>query len=236
MRQQYKGFTLVELLVVIAIIGTLLALLNPFHAHPARERARQATCKHNLELIAKAIRSYENEHGTLPPAHTTDENGRRLHSWRTLILPYLEQEALYNSIELTKPWNDPANEEARNTRIECFQCPSSPNSPEEKGFTTYLAITGKHCIFADHKVHKLKEVPDESSSTICVIDASYDFATHWMSPKDIDERNTFEMFQTADTKHPGIYYVAYLDGHADLVPSDVSLEDLHEQMSIGEAN
>ena len=59
----------------------------------------------------------------LPPAYTVDADGRPLHSWRTLILPYLEQEPLYQTIDLSKPWNDPANAKARRNRSSRFSLP-----------------------------------------------------------------------------------------------------------------
>lgn len=232
MRQQYKGFTLVELLVVIAIIGTLLALLKPFHAHPARERARQATCRHNLELIAKAIRSYESNYGTLPPAYTVDDKGNRLHSWRTLVLPYLGEQALYSKIDLARPWDDSANVEARNTKVESYQCPSSPNSPEEKGFTTYLGLVGERCVFANEESCKLAEITRDLSTTVCVVDVQDAFAVHWMSPNDINLEATLQMFQDANTKHPALYYVAYLDGNAGLIPSEVDAKELHKKLTV----
>src|SRR5262245_46299640 len=85
-----RGFTLLELLVVVAVIGILIALLLPA-TRSARPAARRAQCTNNLKQIALALRSYEQDHKALPPAYTVDESGRPLHSWRTLILPHLEQ-------------------------------------------------------------------------------------------------------------------------------------------------
>src|SRR5262245_49759347 len=103
---------IVEILVVLAFLALLVALLLPL-SRSARPAARRAQCTNNLKQIALALHDYEQEHGALPPAYTVDAAGRPLHSWRTLILPYLEQEKLYQSIDLSKPWNDPANAQAR---------------------------------------------------------------------------------------------------------------------------
>ena len=72
-------------------------------------------CANNLKQIALALRNYESVYHALPPAYTVDAEGKPLHSWRTLILPYLEQQALYDKIDLSKPWDDPANKEAYET-------------------------------------------------------------------------------------------------------------------------
>ncbi len=76
-------------------------------------------------------------YNSFPPAYTVDESGQRLHSWRTLILPFLEQDALYDSIDLSKPWDDPANRMAANTVIPAYACPSSASDP---GMTNYVAV------------------------------------------------------------------------------------------------
>ncbi len=75
---------------IIAIIGiglVLLVLLMPFSR--GREAPRRTQCKNNLKQIGLAFHNYHDDHGVFPPAYTVDENGTRLHSWRTLILPYL---------------------------------------------------------------------------------------------------------------------------------------------------
>ncbi|MEQ8839039.1 MAG: DUF1559 domain-containing protein, partial [Lacipirellulaceae bacterium] len=172
------------------------------------------------------------EHGTLPPAFTTNSKGDRLHSWRTLILPYLGENALYDKIDLRKPWNDPVNVEARITRIENYQCPSSPNSPEEKGFTTYLGMVGKQCVFTGKQSRELASVTRDFSTTACVIDVEDAFAVHWMSPHDIDLKTTLQMFKDADTKHPALYFVAYLDGDAGLIPSEVDPKELLKKLTV----
>lgn len=65
--------------------------------------------------------------GQFPPAYTVDSNGKPLHSWRTLILAHLDQRALYERIDFSKPWDDPANSEALKTAIDVYSCPASEN-------------------------------------------------------------------------------------------------------------
>jgi len=97
------GFTLVELLVVIAIIGTLVGLLLPA-VQSAREAARRSACTNNVKQLALAVLNHESVKRRLPPvADRTDATypfalGADAHSWLTLIMPYLEETNLYNSI------------------------------------------------------------------------------------------------------------------------------------------
>ena len=123
-------FKLVEFLVVIAIIGILIVLLRP--AVPvAREAARRMQCSNNLHRIGIALHNYHETYGSFPPAFTVDDNGRPLHSWRVLLLPFLEYgEALYKEIRLDEPWDSEYNRQFHSIqigpdRVGPFQCPSS---------------------------------------------------------------------------------------------------------------
>lgn len=105
------GFTWTELLVVLAIIGLLLTFLLTT-SRGSREAGRRYQCSNNLKQIGIALHNYADTYKAFPPAYTVDSAGNRLHSWRSLILPFLEQSNLHAKIDFSKAWNDPANETA----------------------------------------------------------------------------------------------------------------------------
>jgi len=119
-RRLLHGFTLVELLVVIAIIGILVALLLPA-INAAREAARRAACTSNLRQVGLGILNFESARRAFPPAYTTTPQD---HSSFAFILPYIEEQAIYDLYDLSKNWSATANRPATQTTIATFVCPS----------------------------------------------------------------------------------------------------------------
>lgn len=129
-QQPGEGFTLVELLVVIAIIGVLLGLLLPA-VQAARESARKSQCTNNLKQLGLAIHNYETQHGSFPPGSRMHKTERLVGlSWRALVLPYLELNAIYEEIN---PLPDGGAESMahESTIIDIFLCPSAERPDED---------------------------------------------------------------------------------------------------------
>jgi prepilin-type N-terminal cleavage/methylation domain-containing protein/prepilin-type processing-associated H-X9-DG protein len=160
-----SGFTLIELLVVIAIIAVLIALLLPA-VQSAREAARRAQCTNNMKQLSLALHNYLSSNDALPviaslwwdpkaAANPPIATTWGLWSPQTKLLPYMEQQPIYNAINLIMPckWTKGgayANHSLSATRISSFLCPSSPlakgvidclNQWQDPG-NNYFASTG----------------------------------------------------------------------------------------------
>jgi prepilin-type N-terminal cleavage/methylation domain-containing protein/prepilin-type processing-associated H-X9-DG protein len=167
MIRRERGFTLIELLVVIAIIAVLIALLLPA-VQAAREAARRGQCINNMKQLALGLHNFESANGTFPKgvnepylngltaltgsdALGSDQTEPFGPNWAVMILPYLEQAALYNASNVLAypgwpgPYNDPlnpaqnapnanlynmdwANTTLRSTRLNVFVCPTDSNN------------------------------------------------------------------------------------------------------------
>ncbi len=124
--QRRVGFTLVELLVVIAIIGILVALLLPA-IQAAREAARRSQCKNNLKQIGLALQNHLDARKSFPMGclewRTTGNAKLRQWAWSAKILPYLEEQTLYQQIDFQQPYDAAINKTAVSTVLTVFQCP-----------------------------------------------------------------------------------------------------------------
>jgi prepilin-type N-terminal cleavage/methylation domain-containing protein/prepilin-type processing-associated H-X9-DG protein len=123
--RKHRGFTLIELLVVIAIIAILIALLLPA-VQQAREAARRTECKNNLKQIGLAIHNYESSYTVFPAGWITGTPTANGFAWSTLILPYIEQNNIYNALNFLQPYS--TGDTNITTVIPAFRCASDTGS------------------------------------------------------------------------------------------------------------
>jgi prepilin-type N-terminal cleavage/methylation domain-containing protein len=133
-----RGFTLIELLVVIAIIAILIALLLPA-VQQAREAARRTQCKNNLHQLGIALHNYHDTYRVFPPScfkvllqdAGSDIYNRQATIWGSLLLPYIDQAPLFNTLKFGSfpvIWDNGPNLAARQTPLAAFRCASAPES------------------------------------------------------------------------------------------------------------
>jgi len=138
-----SGFTLVELLVVIAIIGILIALLLPA-VQAAREAARRAQCRNNLKQLALAFHNYHDTYREFPAYNypVVGTSNWNSHGALTMILPYVEQQSVYDIVDFNLPWDAGANATARYTKIAALLCPSALPFPDNRFANSNYAVCG----------------------------------------------------------------------------------------------
>jgi type II secretory pathway pseudopilin PulG len=210
-------FTLLQLLAVIGIIGLLLGLLLPAR-RSAGEAARRTECINKLKQVTLALQSYADTNGNqFPPAYTVDAAGKPLHSWRTLILPYLEQKQLYASIDLSKPWDDPANKAALAAIVDTYRC---PNFHGPANHTAYLAVVIDGSCLRPAQPRDFADISDGTSDTILIIEVDSEHAVPWMSPQDADEA-TLAALSNDKTRPHSVILASNADGSVRSISKDV---------------
>jgi prepilin-type N-terminal cleavage/methylation domain-containing protein len=209
-----RGFTRVEVLVVIGIIAILAALILP---EMYCGNGHRTMCRNNLKQIGLAMHFYHDVYGSFPPAYTVDADGKPLHSWRTLILPYMDHQTVYDKIDLSKPWDDPANAEARGTVVRVYNCPSTELEPTQ---TVYLAVVTPESCLRPNEPRPISEITDGTSNTILVMEAPMNASVPWMAPWDADARLMLSPKSEDDLHHTGGSFHLFADGSVQFLSSD----------------
>ena len=149
-----SGVNLLGLAVVLLIFFLLAGMLLPTVSTPP-EHSRRTQCLNNLRQIGLAIHNYESHNRHFPPAYVADENGKPMHSWRVLILPYLEQQALFDRYDMDEPWNGPNNSKLHDEIVDVYHCPSSNSDLK---YTDYVLITGEGTSFVSDQTSGFSDI------------------------------------------------------------------------------
>ncbi len=232
-----RGFTLIELLVVIGIIGLLVGLLLPA-VQMARESARRSQCSHNLKGMGLAIHNFEDAHRKMPLG------GERLsgtdHAWSSLLLPHLEQMALFQQFDWKKAWNAPSsNQTASTTNLSIYRCPSAVQQFDGKQdyggllgttLTSFPLGEGPYESFGcgamvststqQRRTIPMAAITDGLSNTICIgesVDRNPEASGRWACGLNCFSQ-TEALSQRSHagdmySQHPSTVGAAFVDGH-----------------------
>ncbi len=162
----------------LASVGVLTGLLLPA-VQQVREAARRTDSMNNLRQIALACLNYESAYRRLP-TDIVSEDGEPLLSWRVAILPYLEQNNLYDQFRLDEPWDSEHNIQLLDQMPVIFQ---NANVMLDNR-TVYQGFKGPGTIFEGQQV-RFRDLTDGSSNTILCVESDMDAAVEWSRPADL---------------------------------------------------
>ena len=188
----------------VGLSSLSLGLLLPA-VQKTREAAARLQSTNNLKQVALAMHRYHDAFGTFPPAAVVGKKGKPLLSWRVMLLPYLEQTALYKQFKLDEPWDSEHNLPLSRVVIKTYTDPRSTAAP---GLTHYKVFVGQDAGFPLLRGRKMAEIADGTSNTLMVVAAGD--AVPWSKPDDFE----FDMSKPApDLSKPfPVVLAAFMDG------------------------
>jgi prepilin-type processing-associated H-X9-DG protein len=192
-----------------------------------------------MKQIMLGFHNYHDKYGCFPPTYTVDESGKPLHSWRVLILPYIEQNSLYEKIRLDESWDSEHNRQFHSEAPSIFRCPSAgdlreaPAVPAPAG-SFYSVIDGEEAVFLGSQT---KSMPEEKKSSNTIFLVERRMPVNWMDPS---REITFETAckginadaMGISSYHPGGVNTAYGDGSVQFLPDTTNSDTWHEMLML----
>jgi prepilin-type processing-associated H-X9-DG protein len=197
----------------VAMLGMMTGLSLPA-IQGARGAAQRAQSSNHLKQIALAMHNYHDTYGGLPDPAIRDDEGKPLLSWRVALLPYLEQQPLYEQFRLDEPWDSEHNLALVEKMPDLFRHPASTAPP---GHTVYQAIVGEEIGLRPEGQTRFQEIRDGLSNTIAVAEIEDEFAVPWTKPEDV-EIDPEDPWGPIGGHHPEGANVMFLDGSVRMVP------------------
>jgi hypothetical protein len=225
--------TLLSLLVVALV---LVQLLRPAIV-TARHQARRTACQGQVEQILQALFAYRNAQGKFPPAYTVDGQGKPLHSWRVLLLPYLgsKEQALYAQLKLDEPWDSTHNSPFATQIPSVYVCPD--DRPFAVGDTSYCVVSGPQYAFRPQQGLEPEKVTDNPLHTLLIVEV-HGSGINWMAPVDVQPAKLAHgvnsgLRGTCGSNHPrSIAIVGTADGNARALADSVGPDELHQMATV----
>ena len=244
-----QRWSLAWLALVLLCLSCLAALLMPaVQSFPTL--SRRGACRNNLREIALALLNYESVNGCFPPAYIADKNGRPMHSWRVLILPYLDQNDLYKSYDFNEAWDGVRNKKLLAACPTVYQCPNANNAyPPGANQTGFVAVVGPNAAWAGARPRRLLDFAGATNNTVMLIEAD-NSGIQWTEPRDL----SLDTLGSGDARSPALdlsrnhyrreeffcsydqlcgAYVAMADGSVHyLPPGNLSTEHLRKILQV----
>lgn len=149
-----------------------------------RSATRRMASTNNLKQIGLAMHNYGAAYKNFPPAYSVDKNSKPLLSWRVLILPFIECDALYKEFHLDEPWDSPHNKKLLSKMPAVYKSPASKVAGEWK--TNYLTVRGEDTMFNGSESATFASARDGLSNTILTVEVADDSAIEWTKPDDFE--------------------------------------------------
>jgi hypothetical protein len=163
-----KGRSPRRIALTVLVVLTVCGGLPTWLVFAVREHARCETCGLYLKQIGLGLRSFNGSNGGLPPAYLRDEHGKPMHSWQSIVKPYLGYYSWRAQYSMKEPWNGPNNKQLGSYRDSPFQCSSMER---DRGCASdYVAVVGPDTMWPGAERVRLPSLDADDQDTILLIE------------------------------------------------------------------
>lgn len=192
------------------------------------DAASKNTSMNNLKQLALALHNHESAFTFFPPQALTSPSGKKLLSWRVMILPFLEQNELYQKFKLDEPWDSAHNAALIKEMPKVF---ARPNADPTLGKTPYVAPLTKDSFFGRPGAPPgFKDILDGTSNTVWMIEAPPELEVVWTKPEDWEVKGAEAIDQLL--KLSPELLVSQMDGSVQLLPATITSDIIMKMLTI----
>jgi hypothetical protein len=220
MRRRSRSGGVVRGLVILGIPAAAIAVALIL---PAIQRTvpvpPRVECRNNLKQLALALYQYHENQKCYLPAYVVGPDGRRWHSWRVFLLPYLDSQRLHRQYRFDEPWDSEHNRKLWNQCPSCYRCPTDP---QQTAATNYVAVVGQSTMWPGAEIAKFSDCKDGSANTIHLMEISP--GVPWLAPVDVSEEEAIADLGKRSRfhipKHETIRHAAMVDGSVRVITAE----------------
>lgn len=195
-RHRPRMHPVLGILAVLVVFGMGTCLFRAIGNARATAIAMAAQC--HLNQLQLALHNYHDAYGCFPPAYVVDNRGKPIHSWRVLILPFIEEKELYEAYRFDEPWNGPNNLKLANQMPKIYHL---PNDPTPTSTTNIVTVVGSETAFPGSDCTRIDDFTDGLDHTILLAEITSS-GICWMEPRDLRVEDM--SFTVNDPKRPSI--------------------------------
>ncbi|MDB5342732.1 MAG: hypothetical protein JWP89_1109 [Schlesneria sp.] len=165
----------------------------------ARQKAQLSVSRAKLKQIGLALHNYHDKYDCFPPAYTLGPDGKPWHSWRVLLLPFLDEQRLYDRYRFDEPWDGAHNRELQELRPEAYA--SLLQQSQLKTVTTYLGVVSRRTMWPAHFSVKISDVTDGTSNTVLLVQ-NFSSDVVWSEPREMREKDALALLRPKESSQP----------------------------------
>ena len=207
-------------------------VVTPLLSQMEKETRRLQTRDH-LKQIGLAMHNFHDTHKAFPAAAVVSTDGKKLLSWRVLLLPFLDQNELFKQFRLNEPWDSEHNSKLITRMPDVFASLNITRDQRARGLTTYLGPIADKTLFASKDGVTIKQITDGTSNTIMVVDANAETAVPWTKPDDLNV-DLKQPLKGLTGQEGGRFWTLICDGSVRMIPDTIDVEILRRLFQIND--